>query len=519
MDAALPLPDRDVMEFDVVIVGAGPAGLSAAIRLKQLAPDLSVAVLEKGSEVGAHILSGAVIDPIGLDRADAGLAERRRADRRPRLPTTASSGSGRQASLRLPNFLMPPLMSNHGNYIASLGDVCRWLAGEGRGRSASRSSRVSRRSRRCSTTRARSSASPPATWASVATGPKPGFQRGMELHAKYTLIAEGARGSLAKRLIRALSASTRDASRRNTASASRSSGRSRRRCTGRGLVQHSFGWPLDNRTGGGSFLYHFGENLVAVGFVVHLNYRNPHLSPFEEFQRFKTPSGDPPAVRRRQAPRLRRPRDHRGRLAVGAEAASSPAARSSAARPASSTCRGSRAATTPSSPACSPPSASPRRSPRAARTTSWPATRRPGGQAPSAATFGACATSSRSGRASAPFAGIALGGLDMWANTLRLRPFGTLRHGKPDYAATAAGARGEADRLSEARRRADLRPAVLGVPLQHLPRGGPAGAPARRATWRCRSPPSTTSMAGRRRATARPASMNGSRTGRAARAT
>ena len=122
------VPAREAMEFDVVIVGAGPAGLAAAIRLKQLAPDISVVVVEKGSEVGAHILSGAVIDPDRPRPAAAGMAQRRHADQDARSPTTASTMLGPAGALRLPNFLMPPLMSNHGNFIVSLGDVCRWLA-------------------------------------------------------------------------------------------------------------------------------------------------------------------------------------------------------------------------------------------------------------------------------------------------------------------------------------------------------------------------------------------------------
>ena len=280
------LPERESMEFDVVVVGAGPAGLAAAIRLKQLAPDLSVVVLEKGSEVGAHILSGAVIDPVGLDRLLPGW----RAEETP-IETPVREDHflmlGPSGSLRLPNVLMPPLMSNHGNYIVSLGSVCRWLAtkaealgveiypgfaaaelltdGEGR-------------------------------VVGVATGDMgvtragergPSYQRGMALLGKYVFVAEGARGSLAKELIRRFGL---DAGRepqkfgiglKELWEVSPSRHRS-------GLVQHSFGWPLGWRTGGGSFLYHFGDNLVSVGFVVHLNYDNPYLSPFEEFQRFKT---------------------------------------------------------------------------------------------------------------------------------------------------------------------------------------------------------------------------------------
>jgi electron-transferring-flavoprotein dehydrogenase len=181
---------------------------------------------------------------------------------------------------------MPPLMNNHGNYIVSLGDVCRWLAARPR-RSASRSIRASPPSSPLRRRPAPSPASPPATWASARRHAEAGFQRGMALRAKYTLIAEGARGSLAKQLIAPLRPrrGTRAAEIRHRLKELWQVEPAKHRP---GLVQHTFGWPLDNRTGGGSFLYHLDENLVSVGFVVHLNYKNPHLSPFEEFQRFKT---------------------------------------------------------------------------------------------------------------------------------------------------------------------------------------------------------------------------------------
>jgi electron-transferring-flavoprotein dehydrogenase len=279
------LPAREAMEFDVVIVGAGPAGLAAAIKLKQLSPDTSVVVVEKGSEVGAHILSGAVIDPIGLDSL---LPEWRGEDT---LARTAVSDDrfyvlGSSGAVRLPNLLLPPLMSNHGNFIVSLGDVCRYLAQKAEALGVEiypgfaavevlfENGAVS----------------------GIATGdlgiakdghPKPGFTRGMELRAKYTLFAEGARGSLSKGLIARFGLHQNRQPQKYgiglkelwqvTPENFRS-----------GLVQHTMGWPLGNRTGGGSFLYHFGDHLVAVGFVLHLNYTNPYLSPFEEFQRFKT---------------------------------------------------------------------------------------------------------------------------------------------------------------------------------------------------------------------------------------
>jgi len=281
------LPPRESMEFDVVIVGAGPSGLAAAIRLKQINPELSVVVVEKGSEVGAHILSGAVIDPVGLDK----LVPDWRDDADCPLKTQVADDKfywmTAGGAIRLPNFAMPPLMNNHHCYIGSLGDVCRWLAPRAEalgveiypGFAATEvlyddSGNVK----------------------GIATGDmgvgrdgeqKDSFTRGMELLGKYTLFAEGARGSLAKTLIARfkLDANSEppkfgiglkevwqiDPSKHK-----------------KGLIQHSFGWPLDNSTGGGSFLYHYGDNLVAVGFVLHLNYNDPYLSPFDEFQRFKT---------------------------------------------------------------------------------------------------------------------------------------------------------------------------------------------------------------------------------------
>ena len=277
---------REAMEFDVVVVGAGPAGLAAAIRLKQVAPEAAVVVVEKGSEVGAHILSGAVIDPIGLDR----LLPEWRSEDTP-LKTKVSEDRFyylfRSRALRLPNVLMPPLMGNHGNYVVSLGNVCRWLATKAEALGVEIYPGFAAAELLFDANGA---------VAGVATGdmgvardghPKDSFTRGMELRAKYTLLAEGARGSLTKTLIARFGLDAgREPQKFGIGLKELWEVAPQRHRPG--LVQHSFGWPLDNRTGGGSFLYHLDDRLVSVGFVVHLNYRNPHLSPFEEFQRFKT---------------------------------------------------------------------------------------------------------------------------------------------------------------------------------------------------------------------------------------
>ena len=279
------LPAREAMEFDVVIVGAGPAGLSAAIRLKQINPELGVVVVEKGSEVGAHILSGAVIDPIGLDRL---LPEWRNEDTPIKTPVTDDRfyWLGPAGGMRLPNFLLPPLMSNHGAFVVSLGNVCRWLAGKAEALGVEIYPGFAA---------AEVLYGEKGEVVGVATGDmgvakdrqhKDSYTRGMELRAKYTLFAEGARGSLSKQLITKFGLAN-DREPQKFGIGLKELWKVAPEKHRPGLVQHSFGWPLDNSTGGGSFLYHLEDNQVAVGFVVHLNYRNPYVAPFEEFQRFK----------------------------------------------------------------------------------------------------------------------------------------------------------------------------------------------------------------------------------------
>jgi len=281
------LPARDSMEYDVVIVGAGPAGLSAAIRLKQINAEISVVVVEKGSTVGAHILSGAVVDPIGLDRL---LPDWREDPERP-LKTMVTEDHflvlGPSGGVTLPNWPLPKLMNNHGNFIGSLGATVRWLGAQAEALGVEiypgfAATEVLYDDK--------------GAVVGVATGdmgvgrdgkPKPSFTRGMELRGKYVLIAEGARGSLAKQLIARFQLdANRDPQKfgigiKELWQIDPAKFRS-------GKVQHSFGWPLGSAASGGSFLYHYDDRLVSVGFVVHLNYTNPTLSPFDEFQRFKT---------------------------------------------------------------------------------------------------------------------------------------------------------------------------------------------------------------------------------------
>ncbi len=284
------MPERESMEYDVVIVGAGPAGLAAAIRLKQLAAErgheVGVCVLEKGSEVGAHILSGAVIDPRALNELFPKWQELN-------APLNAPVSEDRflllteKTAFKVPNFMLPSCFRNHGNYVVSLGNVCRWLAQQAEALGVEIFPGFAA---------AEILYGEDGSVKGVATGdlgigrdgkPTDAHQPGMELHAKYTFFAEGCRGHLGKRLQERFGLRA-GADPQIYGIGLKELWEIKPEKHHQGLVVHTAGWPLDNDTYGGSFLYHMENNLVSVGYVVGLGYSNPYLSPYEEFQRYKT---------------------------------------------------------------------------------------------------------------------------------------------------------------------------------------------------------------------------------------
>jgi len=281
---------RDVMSYDILIVGAGPAGLSAAIKAKQLSiqngKELSVCLIEKGAEVGAHIMSGAVLDPISLNELIPDWHEKG-APLHTKVTQDTFNLMSEHNSWSIPHQLMPPLLNNQGNYIISLGDLCRWLAEQAEILGVEIYAGFSGQELLFNEQQQLTGIITGDMGRDAKGNETSQFAAGIEIHAKYTLIAEGTRGSLTKVIENTLGL-RKHSQPQKYGLGFKEIWRIPASQHQPGVVQHSMGWPLNHDTGGGSFIYHYGEQLLSIGFVVHLDYKNPHLSLFDEFQRFKT---------------------------------------------------------------------------------------------------------------------------------------------------------------------------------------------------------------------------------------
>lgn len=276
---------RESMEYDVVIVGAGPAGLSAAIRLKQLDADLEIVVLEKGSEVGAHILSGAVLDPCGIDALIPDWKEKG-APIKVAVKEDNFLSLTEKGGFKIPNFLMPPLMNNHGNYIVSMGNVCRWMAEQAEEMGVEIFPGMA-----CSELvygdNGELKGVVAGEFGKLKDGTEgPSYEPGMELYGKYVFLSEGVRGSLSKQVIAKYDLA-KDADVPKFGLGMKEIWDVKPENHNEGEVTHTLGWPLGGEAGGGSFMYHIDNNQVYVGYIIDLNYKNPHLFPYMEFQRWK----------------------------------------------------------------------------------------------------------------------------------------------------------------------------------------------------------------------------------------